>query len=88
MTEVLYPSRELICVLPGPCEDSLKARLAAAPDYGLHILVKTPDNAEKLAQLAPFTADYPIGETSRYYLCENGSCRQPSENLSAVLELL
>ncbi len=88
MTEVLYPSKELICVLPGPCEDSLKARLAVVPDYGLHILVKTPDNAEKLAQLAPFTADYPIGETPRYYLCENGSCRQPSENLNAVLELL
>ena len=28
MTEVLYPSKELICVLPGPCEDSLKTRLA------------------------------------------------------------
>ena len=88
MMEVLYPSKELICVLPGSCEDSLKARLAAAPDYGLHILVKTPGNAKKLAQLAPFTADYPIGEKPMYYLCENGSCRQPMEDLEIVLGLL
>lgn len=88
MAEVLYPAKELVCVLPGPCTDSLKARLAAAPDYGLHILVKTPDNAEKLAKLAPFTAAYPIGEKPMYYLCENGSCRQPTEDLNAVLALL
>lgn len=88
MMEVLYPSRELICVLPGPCEDSLKTKLAAAPDYGLHILVKTPDNAEKLARLAPFTAEYPIGEKPVYYLCENGSCRRPTEDFETIMGLL
>lgn len=88
MEEVLYPSRELICVLPIACDEKWQRRLAAIPDEGVHILVKTPENAEALSKLAPYTADYPIGDQARYYLCENKSCHQPTENLEEILEIL
>ena len=85
MTEVLYPSRELVCVLPDLQDEQLVHRLAAAAEEGFHVLVKTPENADVLARLAPFTADYPLSDTARYYLCEGGSCQKPTEDLDEIL---
>ncbi len=86
MTEVLYPARELVCVLPkGHDMTELQRRLAALPDQGLHILVKTPENAGCLARLAPFTEEHPLSDTATYYLCEGGSCRQPTEDMDEVI---
>lgn len=88
MTEVLYPSRELICVLSEKCGESVCSSLAAFPDSGLHILVKTPENAKVLDKIAPFTKNYPITGNARYYLCENGSCRTPRESLEDILKII
>lgn len=85
MTEVLYPSRELVCVLPDLQDEQLVHRLAATAEEGFHVLVKTPENADVLARLAPFTADYPLSDTARYYLCEGGSCQKPTEDLDEIL---
>ncbi len=85
MTEVLYPSRELVCVLPDLQDEQLVHRLAAAAEEGFHVLVKTLENADVLARLAPFTADYPLSDTARYYLCEGGSCQKPTEDLDEIL---
>lgn len=44
----------------------------------LTVLVKTPETAKPLEELAPFTEAYPIPETGvRYYLCRNGACARP-----------
>lgn len=87
MSEVLYPSRELICVVPEACVESVIRGLADFPDRGLHILVKTPKNAGCLERIAPFTKNYPLTENPKYYLCENGSCQKPQESLEDVLKL-
>ena len=76
--DALYPHRELVCAardgLPGELKDYLKKHPADA----LYVLLKTKENAETLAECAPFTKDYPIPEQgTMYYLCENGACKAP-----------
>jgi len=78
MMDGLYPHRELVCCvkegIPGALTDYLKGR----PAQELHILVKTEANSQKLAEAAPFTADYPIPDQgAKYYLCDNGACKAP-----------
>ncbi len=42
------------------------------------ILLKTSENAERLAKAAPFTADYTVPESGdRYYLCQDKTCYPP-----------
>ena len=55
------------------------------PRPNLTVLVKTPKNAEKLGEIAPFTAEYPIPATgAKYYLCRGGVCQSPAEHLDAL----
>lgn len=78
MMDALYPHRELVCMvkegIPGELVDYLKDH----PAEDLQILLKTEENQQSLAQVAPFTVDYPIPEQGvMYYLCENGACKAP-----------
>lgn len=91
MMEVLYPSRELVCVLPTAGREemrSIRHSLASLPEGGLSILVKTPENADALERLAPHTGAYPFGERAAYYLCEGESCQPPTEDLDEILKKL
>lgn len=56
-----------------------KARQEDKPVFlDLSILLKTAENADALAQCAPFTKAYPVFENgTAYYLCENGACKAP-----------
>lgn len=85
MMDALYPHRELVCAasdgLPGELKDYLKKHPADA----LYVLLKTKENAETLAECAPFTKDYPIpGQGTMYYLCENGACKAPVSDFSQL----
>jgi uncharacterized protein YyaL (SSP411 family) len=77
LADALYPHRELICTgekTPEPLLQYLKTH----PAQELRIIVKSKESEALLAQIAPFTADYPIPpRAARYYLCENGACRAP-----------
>ena len=83
MMDVLYPQKELVCT----SKDGLPAELA---DYlrrsaDVHVLFKTEENADALAQCAPFTKDYPVPEQgTMYYLCENGSCKRPVQSFAEL----
>ena len=79
-TEALWPTEELvICAKEAPGE--LREYLKAAHP-GLTVLLKTPETAQALSRLAPFTRDYPIPETgAKYYRCRGGACGQPTEQL-------
>lgn len=78
MMEALYPHRELVCATSDDLPDELKDYLRSHPADDLHILLKTKEYAEALAECAPFTNDYPIPEQgTMYYLCENGVCKAP-----------
>lgn len=90
MMEVLYPSKELICVTAKQeIPDELFELLLEIPLHNLSVLVKTGINEDLLTELAPFTKDYivPEGET-RYYLCKNGACEAPMRSIREVKESL
>ena len=78
MMDVLYPHRELVCTTSDGLYGELKDYLKKHPADALYVLLKTKENAETLAECAPFTKDYPIpGQGTMYYLCENGACKAP-----------
>lgn len=80
MMETEYPTRELVCVCPTEAiPDALKAVTARyAPE--LAVLVKTPANAERLADAAPFTAEYTAKNgKAAFYVCSGGACQLPVE---------
>ncbi|NLT58302.1 MAG: thioredoxin domain-containing protein [Clostridiales bacterium] len=88
---LLYPAQELVCVVGEPgAGEALRAALAQRYHPNLSLLVKTPQNAALLAEVAPHTTDYhcPEGQPAAYYLCENRSCRAPVFSLEALLEQL
>ena len=59
--------------------------MKSRPADDLYILLKTKENAETLAQCAPFTKDYPIPEQeAMYYLCEGGACKAPVSEFSKL----
>ena len=84
LPEELWPSAELICTVRElPAE--LFAFLRREPRLNLTVLVKTPENEQKLADLAPFTAAYPIPASgARYYLCRGGACQSPVDRMEAL----
>lgn len=85
MMEALYPHRELVCATSDDLPDELKDYLRSHPADDLQVLLKTKENAETLAECAPFTKDYPIPEQgSMYYLCEGGACKAPLSEFSKL----
>lgn len=84
----LYPSAELVCVNPAQ-EDVRQIQKLAAEHPALSVLVKTQENAESLTGVAPFTASYSADDGKpQFYLCQNGSCRAPVNNLAELESLL
>lgn len=90
MGEVLYPAAELICV-------SAKEKPSVAfldfllenREMGLSVLCKTKENRNRLGQIAPFTADYPIPDVGEvYYLCRGQHCFSPQKNLKELQRLM
>ena len=71
-------SREMVCALPDEKRpEELKAVLSRwAPE--LSLIIKTPANAGRLSELAPFTADMQAQSgKAAYYICKDGSCAMP-----------
>lgn len=95
MMDVLYPSKELACVVSPACNGREREELFARLGYlsgtvpGLAVVVKTKENGQLLGSLAPYTADYPVpGEGAAFYLCSGGKCMRPVRNLDQLLEKL
>ena len=84
LLEELWPTAELVCTSQEvPAE--LVAFLGERSRPGLTVLAKTPENGARLAALAPFTAEYPCPTAgARYYLCREGACAAPAEQLEDV----
>jgi uncharacterized protein YyaL (SSP411 family) len=71
-------SREMVCATADEkLPEELKAVLSRwAPE--LSVLVKTPANAARLAEIAPFTAQMqPQNGKAAYYICKDGTCSLP-----------
>ena len=85
MMDALYPHRELVCATSDGLPGEFTAYFREHPADDLHVLLKTKENAETLAECAPFTKDYPIPEQgSMYYLCEGGACKAPLSEFSKL----
>ncbi|PKM72758.1 MAG: hypothetical protein CVU91_06940 [Firmicutes bacterium HGW-Firmicutes-16] len=90
LMEAEYPSAELVCVsAENETPTDLKEFISDRPSGSLSVLLKTPDNAEKLAKAAPFSSEYPIPTSGIfYYLCRGKTCFEPVTELRKVLEML
>lgn len=99
MMNVLYPTKELVCVCPkeSMCFDehstgtgtSLFRRLRnlAETVHGLVVVVKTPENEAELGKLAPYTGDYPVPKAgAQFYLCSGEQCMPPVTDLEQVIK--
>lgn len=87
MADALYPHKELVCSAKHGLSEEEKDMLNRFPENRWEILLKTEENAESLADCAPFTEGYPIPEDGKsyFYLCENGRCKQPGTDLKQIL---
>ena len=84
LLEELWPSAELVCT-GQEISPELMDLLRREPQPELCVLVKTPENQRVLSDLAPFTKEYPIpAQGTRYYLCRNGACANPTDNISEL----
>ncbi|NCA67864.1 MAG: thioredoxin domain-containing protein [Clostridia bacterium] len=85
MSDALYPSYELICTTDnGSVPKCIRDLQKIAAVKNISILVKNNKNAEMLGDIAQFTKDYPIGDKTLYYLCKNGSCARPTDNIEDI----
>ncbi|MFB0919350.1 MAG: thioredoxin domain-containing protein [Oscillospiraceae bacterium] len=90
LMEAEYPTADLICVsakneIPAELTELISGRASGS----LSVLLKTPENAERLAKAAPFTLEYPIPPSGKiYYLCRGKTCSEPVDKLEKISELL
>lgn len=80
----MSPLRRLICVEP----DNLEKLRYTAADPSVTVLVKTPENTERLSKISPFSKEYPCKGYAQYYLCEEDACRPPVSDLKALKKFL
>ena len=84
LLEELWPGADLVCTGES-IPHELMTLLRENTHPGLRVLVKTPENQLQLAELAPFTEAYPIPDHGmRYYLCRNGTCEAPVDDISKL----
>ncbi len=83
MAKLLYPHRELICTGSELPKD-LYRYLREHPAYDLSILFQSAENKRAMSEIAPFTALYPISESTVWYLCENGACHAPQRDFNKL----
>lgn len=89
-TELLYPSKELICAAPGKeTPKEFSDFLKELPGLNISAVIKTKENERELAEIAPFTSNYPVPEKEPiYYLCQNGACAAPIKSVSGLAALI
>ena len=85
LLEELWPTAELICAAQA-FPAGLLSFLRREPHPNLTVLVKTPENARQLGEIATFTKAFPIPEAgTKYYLCRGGTCQSPVDSLEALI---
>ena len=90
LMRALYPSAELVIASAAPeAPEALFNLLVEKAPPHLAVLLKTRENAQALAELAPFTAEFRLPQSqSVFYLCRNGACSSPVEGLTELEKLI
>lgn len=89
VAEEIYAYRTLVCV--GENMEKLEevdALIRKRWSRNLIVLKKTKENEMELKEVCPYTESYPIREKAGYYLCQDGACLPPVEELEKLRELL
>ena len=82
--DALNPSQELIALSPEQ-EDLRKLRKLVAAKPNLTVVVKSPENGQELAELSPYTKEYPVtAGHPQFYLCSGNSCAASVDTLQAL----
>ncbi len=86
----VYPGREVVCVMKDKEDlEELKKLLSKKLLFNTAVLVLTPENAEQIHGIAPFTKDYPLKDgKSTFYLCQNNTCSSPVNDFSELANSL
>ena len=83
---VLYPTREVVCVVKDQTEKAEAIRQLNqrfSPD--VTALIK---ENEAFDQIAPYTKEYSLkDEKTTYYICQNHACQPPSHTLDGLNEI-
>lgn len=88
LMQVLYPSRELICMEPS-AEEIEELRRIGERDSNLAIIVKTKENAGRLKKAVPLSESYGIiPGKPQYYLCTRNRCQAPVDSLKEISDIL
>lgn len=91
LMQAVYPSRELVCVLPDAvARDCIAKELGPLFHPQTAVLAKSAEIHEALAEIAPFTVAYVPSRDheSAFYLCQNQSCSAPVFDLALIEEQL
>ncbi|SFP32920.1 hypothetical protein SAMN05216343_10630 [Oscillibacter sp. PC13] len=84
VADSLYPHRELVCAGEKPPEE-LTEYFRKNPADDISVIFKSEENESLLAEIAPFTLNYPLpAQAVLYYLCENGTCRAPVDDFEKL----
>lgn len=76
LMSLVHPTKELVCVSDAAPELLDTVTEKYAPE--LTVLLKTPEQAEKLAAFAPFTREMKMLEgKATFYVCSGGTCAAP-----------
>jgi uncharacterized protein YyaL (SSP411 family) len=76
--ERIYPSQEIICTTSrATIPKRFHALLKEHVFFNTVVLVKTKENQKALAEIAPYTEEYPVTSKDVYYLCKNNTCSLP-----------
>lgn len=86
LMQLVYPTWELICMLSDTQQKAeIAKQLGAIAHPQTAILVISPDDRDRIAQLAPFVKNYPVPAAgTTYYLCQNRQCAAPVTSLEQV----
>ncbi len=90
LMRVHKPSAEVI--LCGEPDHNMTAEMMEVVHSGLKdpyvFHLKTPENEEELAKLAPYTGEYPLEAAPALYLCRNFRCETPIRSADELRERL
>lgn len=86
---VLYPAAQIVAVSPERGIERELLSLKKEVFAGIDLILKTPENKERLSLIAPFTKEYPADSVkSQFYLCKNGTCLKPVESIDELKEAI
>ena len=79
-----FPVRELVISGESESMTSILQKLESWTDPNLFIIWRNKENADTLAELAPFTSQQETVDELTYYLCEDHTCNLPTNDIEII----